>query len=64
MIKSLSYVGISSPSAGAWHQFATDILGLQDVSDPAEDVVRLRRQATEAIAAEAGSAARSPTRHP
>ena len=42
MIKSLSYVGISSPAAEIWHDFATEILGLQDVSDPAEDVVRLR----------------------
>ena len=42
MIKSLSYVGISSPTVEPWHQFATAILGLQDVSDPAEDAVRLR----------------------
>ena len=42
MIKSLSYVGISSPTVEPWHQFATEILGLQDVSDPTEDAVRLR----------------------
>jgi extradiol dioxygenase len=55
MIKSLSYVGISSPAAETWHEFATEILGLQDVSDPAEGVVRLRMDdATWRIAVHAG----------
>ncbi len=42
MIKSLSYVGISSPAASEWRRFAPEILGLQDVSDPSEEVTRLR----------------------
>lgn len=57
MIKSLSYVGISSPAARAWHQFATQMLGLQDVSDTAEDTVRLRMdEAVWRIAVHAGEA--------
>ena len=42
MIKSLSYVGFSSPAASEWRRFAPEILGLQDVSDPSEEVTRLR----------------------
>ena len=42
MIKSLSYVGFSSPKADAWRSFGPDILGLGVVSSPDESVVRLR----------------------
>ena len=42
MIKSLSYVGFSSPDAGAWRPFATDILGAQVVSAEDDEVARLR----------------------
>ncbi len=40
MIKSLSYVGFSSPDAQAWRTFAPDILGLEVVSSADDDVVR------------------------
>ena len=42
MIKSLSYVGFSSPNADAWQTFGPDILGLEIVSSPDEAAVRLR----------------------
>lgn len=42
MIKSLMYVGFSSPEAAAWRAFGPDILGLQVASAAGEEVVRLR----------------------
>ncbi len=42
MIKSLSYVGFSSPDAPSWRTFAPEILGLDVVSSNDDDVVRLR----------------------
>ena len=57
MIKSLSYVGFSSPAILGRYQFATQMLGLQDVSDTAEDTVRLRMdEAVWRIAVHAGEA--------
>ena len=40
MIKSLSYVGFSSPAASGGVDLRGN--GLQDVSDPSEEVTRLR----------------------
>ncbi len=42
MIKSLSYLGFSSPNAREWRTFAPDILGLEVVSAADDETVRLR----------------------
>jgi 2,3-dihydroxybiphenyl 1,2-dioxygenase len=42
MIKSLSYVGFSSPNAAEWRTFGPDLLGLALASGPDDDFVRLR----------------------
>ncbi len=42
MIRSLSYVGFSSPDAQEWRTFAPEILGLEVASPADDDVVRLR----------------------
>ncbi len=41
MIKSLSYIGFTSPDAQAWRSFAPDLLGL-GIVDEDDEVVRLR----------------------
>jgi extradiol dioxygenase len=59
MIKSLSYVGFSSPNAADWQTFGPDLLGLALASGPDDDVVRLRMdEATWRIAIHPGDANR------
>ncbi len=42
MIRSLSYVGFSSPNAEQWKSFGPDLLGLSLASGSSEDTIRLR----------------------
>ena len=42
MIQSLSYIGIASPNAAAWPEFATSILGAEVAEPGADGTVRLR----------------------
>jgi len=41
-ITALGYIGISVPDVEAWARFATQILGVQVIGDPADNTVRLR----------------------
>lgn len=42
MIRSMAYLGLTTPAAAAWREFGRDILGLQRVDDGADGTLRFR----------------------
>lgn len=42
MIRSMAYLGLSTPATQEWRRFGVDILGLQNIEDSADGAVRFR----------------------